>query len=128
MLTAAVESNMGYYIKQVDGPAIGIFQMEPATHDDIWDNYLAYRRDLSPVVTQFGHGLISLQTSLAYGAAMARVHYLRVPAKLPNANDVEGLATYWKEHYNTLEGKGTVVDAIAKYRKYTNRTTVNDGQ
>ena len=35
--TAAQESAMGRYIRQLrGGPALGIFQMEPATHDDIW--------------------------------------------------------------------------------------------
>lgn len=34
MLTAAVESNLGHYIKQVgNGPALGIFQCEPNTYD-----------------------------------------------------------------------------------------------
>ena len=31
-------------LKQVGGgPALGIFQIEPDTHQDIWDNYLAFR-------------------------------------------------------------------------------------
>lgn len=35
--TTAQESHMGTYIKQVGkGPALGIYQMEPATHKDIW--------------------------------------------------------------------------------------------
>ena len=34
-------------IQQVGGPALGYFQMEPATHDDIWENFLAYRPDLA---------------------------------------------------------------------------------
>lgn len=34
MLTAATESNLGCYIKQVGGgPALGIFQCEPNTYD-----------------------------------------------------------------------------------------------
>lgn len=34
MLTCVVESNLGHYIKQVDGsPALGIFQCEPNTYD-----------------------------------------------------------------------------------------------
>ncbi len=50
LCTAAIESNCGYYIKQVDGPALGIWQMEPATHDDIWENcdalHPVYSREL----------------------------------------------------------------------------------
>ena len=36
--TGAIESNCGEFIKQINGPALGIWQMEPKTHDDIWLN------------------------------------------------------------------------------------------
>ena len=38
LCTAAIESDCGYYIKQLNGPALGVWQMEPATHNDTWDN------------------------------------------------------------------------------------------
>ena len=41
--TAAIESKCGYYIKQINGPALGIWQMEPATHTDIMFNCDAFR-------------------------------------------------------------------------------------
>jgi len=48
MLTAAAESNLGEYLRQVGrGPALGIFQMEPSTETDIWYNYLRYRSELA---------------------------------------------------------------------------------
>ena len=47
MGTAAQESALGEYIRQLgNGPALGIFQMEPETFDDIVRNYLSYRPDL----------------------------------------------------------------------------------
>ena len=49
---------------------------------------------------------------------MTRIHYLRVPEKLPEANDVEGLARYWKKYYNTSAGKGTEKDFMLKYQMY----------
>ncbi|MCF6337437.1 MAG: hypothetical protein L3J84_05735 [Gammaproteobacteria bacterium] len=33
------------------GPEVGYFQMEPAMHDDIWNNYLNFRPDLASVVS-----------------------------------------------------------------------------
>ena len=36
--TALQESNLRYLRQLGDGPARGVYQMEPATHDDIWDN------------------------------------------------------------------------------------------
>ena len=50
--TSLVESGL-FYVRQLrGGPALGFFQMEPATHDDIWRNYLAYRGDLRDRVEQ----------------------------------------------------------------------------
>ena len=40
--TCAVESNFGTYLKQKNGPALGVFQIEPSTLIDIWENYLYY--------------------------------------------------------------------------------------
>jgi hypothetical protein len=140
MGTAAVESHCGRYLKQVGGgPALGIFQMEPATHDDIWKNYLrhcvnlagkvaglssedeeslctAMRRDASwapwrDYVPDAGE----MVWNLAYAAAMARVHYRRSPEPLPAAGDVQGMARLWKKVYNTPAGAGTVEKFIRSW-------------
>ena len=120
MLTCAVESNFGTYIEQITGPALGVFQMEPNTHNDIWDNYLKYKTELAYSVDRQSIDCLSagLRTNLAYAIIMARVHYLRVPVPLPEADDVEGLADYWKRYYNTRLGKGTREKAITKYKEY----------
>src|SRR5690606_19781968 len=64
------------------GPARGIFQMEPATHDDIWRNWLGYRPEGERVraLTPAGHGFPraeNLVFNLLYAAAIARAHYRR---------------------------------------------------
>lgn len=124
--TAAQESMLGYFLKQSpSGPALGIYQMEPATHGDIWDNYLAYDEDLSSLV----RGLASqhhftrnpheeLITNLAYATAMCRLHYRRVKQGLPAADDIHGLALYWKQHYNTFKGAGKVEEFVDNYHKF----------
>lgn len=119
MLTAAVESNLGTYIEQVGGPALGIFQMEPNTEHDIWMNYIKYK----PTLMQKMNGYCSEDTrvdkelswNLCYGITMARLLYARVPAVLPE-NNPKALAEYWKKHYNTHLGKGTVEKAMQKYK------------
>lgn len=117
--TCAQESQMGTYIKQINGPALGIFQIEPATHKDVWDNYLSYRPDLSAKILEFGkqHDA-SLVINLAYATAIARIIYLRAPDELPRANDVAGLAQYYKRYYNTINGAGTTAQFINNYQKY----------
>ena len=46
---------------------------------------------------------------------MARIKYWRVPKKLPVENDIEGMAKYWKDYYNTSLGKGTPEKFIKAY-------------
>lgn len=118
MLTAAQESLCGKFVHQVGGPALGIYQMEPATHDDIWDNFLRYKSGLREVVQRLGRLSAELPGNLYYATAMTRVHYLRVDERLPSAMDVDGLANYWKRHYNTIKGAGTVAEAVGHYNKF----------
>ena len=120
MLTSAVEAHCGSYIEQVGGPALGIFQMEPATHDDIWNNYLIFHNDLfnKVIILRNGNAKLSQRANLSYQIAMARVHYLRVNEKLPSYRDIPGMARYWKKYYNTELGRGTTSDAREKYKRY----------
>lgn len=123
MGTAAQESACGKYLRQLgDGPARGVFQMEPATLDDIYANYLAYRSDLQGAVDAYLIMSMSkadnLTVNLAYAALMCRVHYRRRPETLPDANDVRGLAAYWKRFYNTVHGKGSEQEFVENYERY----------
>lgn len=109
--TALVESGLKY-TQQLNGPALGYFQMEPDTHYDIWENYLQYRQELAMDVYSTKCDAFDLLTNLAgnplYGAAMARVHYLRVPEAIPCYTDIIGLTKYYKKYYNTHLGASTV--------------------
>lgn len=128
MLTAATESHLGTYWRQLGGPARGIFQMEPATEKDIWANFLTYKQPLLKLVKDLlgpaNFNFPALQWNLAYQIAMARVHYFRVKAPLPSYKShvdsheaVFALADYWKEHYNTHLGKGTPKKAYDDYMR-----------
>ncbi|MBI9110268.1 hypothetical protein [Maridesulfovibrio ferrireducens] len=124
LLTAAQESLGGTYLRQLGkGPALGIFQMEPATHDDIWSNFLAYREPLGERILEvagMGNGPDekALEYNIAYAILMARVHYLRVKSRLPDGDDIKRLAEYWKDYFNTPLGAGTVEEAIHNYKRY----------
>lgn len=120
MLTAAQESKLGYYWRQLDdGPARGIFQMEPATEKSLWENYLAYRDSKAEVVSRYDTADDNdLWWNLGYQIIIARMKYLKVPHQLPHHDDILGLAQYWKVHWNTYLGAGTVHEAVAAYKKY----------
>jgi len=121
--TAWHESNGLRYLDQVDpgpddpGPAVGVYQMEPATHRDIWRNYLEYHDSLTAKIkllrAPYPDPSAQLRTNLAYATAMARLQYYRHPAPLPELDDLDGLAAYAKRYFNTRKGKATVAD----YRK-----------
>lgn len=108
--TAMVESDLRF-LHQVRGPALGLWQMEPATHDDIWEHWLQHRPELVEAMAELGSwplGAELLCGNLYYAAAMCRIHYRRHPSSLPPAGDSLGLARMWKAVYNTRLGKGTV--------------------
>ena len=110
--TAIVESSLIYIRQHGDGPALGLWQVEPATHDDLYANYLSYRQELSALLMELRAPALSLEENLAsnlmYGAAVCRLCYYRQPEALPEAGDLEGQAAFWKQHYNTPLGAGTV--------------------
>lgn len=120
--TAAQESRLGTYLNQIGGgPALGPYQMEPTTERDIWHNYLAYRHELAQNIERVtgvnGPNPFHLRYNLIYATAMARLQYYRAPGPLPDAGDIAGLAEYWKQHYNTLAGAGTVGEFIRNYSR-----------
>lgn len=107
----AVES--GYRTRhQIGGPALGFWQMEPATHDDCWDNFLDYHPLLAGLVRKIAAlGMPSaaiLATSDAYAASMCRIRLYRSSDPLPSADCALALCQYWKKNYNTLSGAGQV--------------------
>jgi hypothetical protein len=122
MGTAAQESGFGTYVRQLGGgPALGIYQMEPATHDDIWLNFITNRRELAYQISielDYDMHADRLVYDLRYATIMARLHYYRVPQALPDADDTDGLANYWKSFYNSHLGAGTVDEFHHNYLRY----------
>jgi len=118
MGTAAQESRLGKYIAQINGPAKGIFQMEPATEKDLWE-YIV-RKDLTNLVGTasgvFGPNLLHLEGNLIYQIIMARIFYRRIKEAIP-----EGLvpqAKYYKKYWNTELGKATIDQYVKNYTTY----------
>jgi hypothetical protein len=133
-MTAAHESLNGTYLKQSKGPALGIYQMEPSTYVDIWNNFLGARRFMDELVYSLaGENSPDYDRSgdasqmiynLAYATAMARVHYYRVPEALPKRKElgpdsdyIYHLAKYAKRYYNTELGKATEDDYFDAFIK-----------
>lgn len=130
--TGLVESLFTHLRQLPDGPALGFWQMEPATHDDIFVNYLQFRHILAgpvlaevPFPRESDGSLVDwpplstlLVTNLRYAAMLARLHYRRVSEPLPAADDVEGMAMYWEKYYNSAKGKGRAEEFIRLYKEH----------
>lgn len=119
----AHESQRGKYIKQIKGPALGLGQIEPATHDDIWlngdsvwDNALKlgiiskfdYERKVHPKDER-------LLYDLRYTVFMVRQRLFMKPEKLPTEH--KELSKYLKKHWNTVHGKA---DEYSYYQDWIN--------
>ena len=104
----------GYrHLKQMgNGPALGFWQVEPATLIDIMDNYVKFRPELEKRLKNLGFSSEDMETrvmsNIALQAAFCRLKYKRDKYALPKSNDLKGQAEYWKRVYNTHLGKGTI--------------------
>ena len=123
MGTASQESHLKFIQQLNGGPAMGLFQMEPATYEDHWSNWLLNRPDLACKVRNAistSQGIPSadrMRWDLRFAAIMCRIHYRRRPEPLPEYGDIWAYANYWKDHYNTHLGAGTPEEFYENYRK-----------
>jgi len=127
LCTAAIESDCGYYIKQVNGPALGIWQMEPKTHLDIFENCDAIKSPSSNVIEKLLEFKVcatpfsimggrfnanrDLIISPMYACAMARLKYSMTPEPLPeykgDANiDLRAFYDYYAKFYHGVDKDG----------------------
>lgn len=131
LATCAQESNCGKYIKQIGGPALGIMQIEPATHKSIWVDYINYRPELKALMLSMlpdsarGDGIISfnarnncLITNLEYAVCIARLVYYRTPYPMPEVGEKDTAWKLYKKVYNTASGKATEEEFMQNWVRF----------
>ena len=97
-----------------NNPAIGFWQIEPATLYDMMRNYISYRPKYRKVLEKLGMEFkgddieMSVISNMAVQASLCRLHYRRDKDPLPSWDDMEAQGRYWKKVYNTYKGKGTL--------------------
>ena len=120
MGTALIESKLTY-LHQIKGPALGLYQVERRTLDDLYATYLVRKERFSIAMDEMlGHmeAEQAVTVNLVYASAVARLLYWRSPMPLPAKDDVEGMAHFWKACYNTTLGKGVEGEFVRHYNKY----------
>ena len=110
--TGMAESGYRALSQMGEGPAIGFFQLEPATMKDIMENYVAYRKPILESLKSLGYAEddseYRVKSNIALQVAFCRLKYKRDPFPLPSWWNTRDQAEYWKRVYNTELGKGTV--------------------
>jgi len=123
VFTCAVESMGGTYLKQIIGPALGIYQMEPICYNDLWHNFIIPDNRLSlRLFNNFDVNRMPSESRLIYdlrfATAMTRIFYMRIQEPLPSASDINAIWDYYKKYYNTARGKAHKDESIKKYHDF----------
>lgn len=132
LMTAEAESDCGEFIYQYgDGPAKGIFQIEPNTEKLIWEWCLKNNYHLLNTLIRNSTGTLfggtDLIGNMKYQIILARANYYSWPYALPKIDNpisdsnIKNMAEYWKNYWNTEKGKGRINDAIEKYEKFVGK-------
>ena len=131
--TMAQETQGGFYLAQTVGPALGVYQMEPRTHDDLlsWI-HKAENHTYEALVDEFlrdTHVASRMAGNLYYATAIARLFYYRIEEEkgkngswlypLPAHDDLESIWKYYKLHWNTNMGKATQQEFYKNYADWT---------
>lgn len=124
--TCAQESAMGNYLVQNKigfNGACGIFQMEKAAYNSLYDSYITRSVSMSAKMKLYlGYNskppFERMCSDLSLATIMARLFYYAIKEDLPDPNDVNAIAQYYKKYWNTIKGKATIDEFISNYNKY----------
>lgn len=125
MLTCATESHLANYLVQMNSRAAkGIYQMERLPFDEVFELVIP-RLNNKQKQTLLNYHINKEEAShdrliwdLKFATIMCRLQYWRFHERLPHADNITGLATYWKKYWNTLAGKGSVAGALMNYKRF----------
>lgn len=107
----AHESKRGHYLKQTgNGPALGLIQMEPTTHNSTWKwaSTIWYNALVLGIISQsqwekkMHPPADRLIYDLQYNVFMARQRLFMKPEALPT--NIDDLSRYLKKHWNSIYG------------------------
>lgn len=115
LATIAVESDMGLYNRQIKGPAVSPFQLEPTTiystamNWDAWPKMIGIVKNLSMLhmIDTKDRLVTECEVNSRLACLIARGKYAMDPERIPGFDDKYGLFCYYKRIYNTEAGATT---------------------
>lgn len=123
--TAYTESRLTH-LKQLNGPALGLFQVEPKTYLDV-KRYLNGRPEIEAKVLgclerdSIPNSSMSLITDLRLGTIVARVKYWMHPSIIPDRRENAEMYGYYKHLYNCnpiVDSREVFYYALREARKW----------
>ena len=116
--TAMQETQLGKYRDPTVGAGRGLTQFDEMPLADCIQRAKQSESDIAK--NQFGIDIYRIEhNDLDYAPLVAmimtRLKYKRIPEAIPKT--IEGRAEYWKKHYNSMLGKGTVEEYIHNANK-----------
>lgn len=129
--TAAQESELGFHLKQGRRHGMGIFQILPSTHRQIWDKYLINFPPLASKVRGLAsqrdflqHPHAELATNLRYATAIAWLVYRAAGVENVESDNLPKMAKLWKKHFHHGPS-ARLRDFIDSYSKLVKPTEKN---
>lgn len=115
LMCAAHESRLGTFLKQnKGGPALSPWQIEPKTHDTVWEFGDSCRSNAKLLNIEWS--VASLEYDLRYSIFIARQRLFMKSEPIPKT--LSEIACYLKEHWNTVHGKAKSIDYLEAYMFY----------
>ena len=123
--TSATESHRGKFVKQLNnGPARGLFQMEPKTAECLlaWlkNNHNSVYKEVVFFMNKKQDLEQNLTSNVPFQIAMTTAHYWRYlgDSMVEISSDQLNRACTWKAYYNTRLGKGDVAKYLCDAEDY----------
>lgn len=107
--TAAQESGLGYHLG-TQQTGCGIYRIDAVTHEQVWDQYLAFRPEFASAIRGLAsqkeflnHPHAELSTNLAYSTAVAWAIYCWRGMQLGSSTDLMHLGRIWQTCFQSGE-------------------------
>jgi hypothetical protein len=112
--TAMVESKLTHLKQLPEGPALGFFQVEWATYEDVRRYLQTNAHALYNAIVSYTERVnlpnnpITVISDMSLNCLIARTKYYMIHEPIPSYKDVEAQANHYKKYYNTSEGAASV--------------------
>ena len=115
-MIAAHESDKLLYARQIRGPALSFYQIEPRSYNDV----AQYAQRKGYMEGEFPSDPERLMFDFRFATGIARVFLLRIPEPIPAKEQLSALADYAKQYWNTKYGKATPAMYLSAYQELFN--------